>query len=52
MTGMETGLFPWKPWEPLTKRLASRLKRAGVMAHNNDNYMRLFWSCFMIEWCG
>ncbi|KAB5532610.1 hypothetical protein GE09DRAFT_371046 [Coniochaeta sp. 2T2.1] len=29
--------------------LHDRLKRAGFNTDQNDNYMRVFWSCFMIE---
>lgn len=29
--------------------LHDRFKRAGIITDHNDNYMRLFWSCFMIE---
>lgn len=49
MTGKgDTGYVVWSL--PLTRFLLIRFKRAGIITDHNDNYMRLFWSCFMIEW--
>jgi len=28
------------------------MKRVGTVTDDNDSYMRVFWSCFMIEWYG